>query len=151
MKHVIYILLALSLISCDITKQASKNKTDTDYKEQYEQREYRQGDMATFKPELNIKYKDTTILRTTVQGTILKTTYDKQGNVSNIDCISSAIELVTTLTKQLNQQSKEKESTKTESFDPTPFIWAMCGLGFVLLLVLAVLAWIVYKIKKTIT
>lgn len=151
MKNLIYILIITSLISCDITKQAAKSKTDTEYKETFEQKEIRKGDTITFKPEVNIKYVDTTIYKTTVQGTILKTTYDKQGQVTNIDCISSAIELVTTLTKELNQQSKDKESVKSETFDPTPFIWAIAGLGVMVLLVLGVLIWIVNRIKKPTT
>lgn len=122
------IFLTFTIWSCEITKQASKNKTHTDYKEQWHQKETRQGDTATFKPVLNIKYIDTTIYRTTVQGTILKTTYDKQGNVSNIDCISSAIELLTTMNKEFNQQSKEKESEKAEKFNTTWFLYLIIGI-----------------------
>lgn len=115
-------LLASTIWSCDITKQASKSKTDTELKEVYEQKQTRLGDTVRFQIP-KVSYKDTIIYRTSSQGTTLRTIYDKQGNAES-ECISSAIELVTKLTRELNQTEKVKDKEKTEEVNTT---WILYG------------------------
>lgn len=139
------------VVSCDITKQAAKNKTDTDYSQDYEKVEKRDGGNAIFIPQTNTVYKDTIIYVQGTNGTDLKIIYDKQGNLQAADCNGALIDVITKISTNLSEQTKEKESIKTESFDPTPLIWAMAVLGFVVLLVLGVLIWVVNRIKKPTT
>lgn len=127
-----YILILLVLSSCNVQKKALKNKTDRQLTEQVETITKRLGDTVTYSVP-NIVLKDTTIYTVNRQGTTLKTVYNKQGSISEIDCYTSMIEEVTKINRQLLEQIKEKNQEKQETFKPANFFYA---LGFVLLIVL---------------
>lgn len=120
-----YILILLILCSCDIQKQSSKSKVDTDLKEQYESKVYRKGDTVTVVP--NIIYKDTIIYTVNRQGTTLRTVYDDQGRVSQVDCFASAIEEMTKINRELLQTVKEKDKEKTEEFSDRWLLYIVMG------------------------
>lgn len=147
MKRLLIIPL-LFLMSCDITKQASKTKTDTKTNEQYERIEKRDGGVATFKPESTIVYRDTTIYVQGTNGTELKVIYDKTGNVSQMDCNGALIDVIERYAKQQNEKVTKKDKEEDYKLDLAPLIWALAVLGFVVLLMLILIAWILYKIKK---
>lgn len=123
MKRLLIIPL-LFLMSCDITKQASKTKTDTETNEQYERIEKRDGGIATFKPEPTIIYRDTTIYVQGTNGTELKVIYDKTGNVSQMDCNGALIDVIERYNKQIQESVKEKDKQKTEEVNTD---WIMYG------------------------
>lgn len=133
MKLLLLIMFAtlLSLTSCDIQKQASKTKTDTDFKEHIETTEKRDGGIATYIPPANIVYRDTTIYVQGTNGTQLKVIYDKQGIIQQADCNAALIDVITKYNSQLLQTTKEKEKTKTEEFSST---WVLYLIGGVVLM-----------------
>ena len=146
MRNIFYILAICTLVSCDVQKKISKSETDTNYKEVFEQKEYRKGDTVRFEIPV-AHYKDTVIYVRSEKGTTQKIIYDSQGKAST-ECISAAVDIVTSITKELQQQQKEKDKDEDYKLDLTPLIWALAGLGFVVLLMLILIAWILYKIKK---
>ena len=124
----IMFMALLSLTSCDIQKQASKTKTDTDFKEQIETIEKRDGGVATYIPPANIIYRDTTIYVQGTNGTQLKVIYDKQGIIQQADCNAALIDVITKYNSQLLQTTKEKEKTKTEEFNSTWLLYLIGGI-----------------------
>lgn len=133
------ILLTLTICSCDITKQASKNKTDTELAQNYEKIEKRDGGNAIFIPQTNTIYKDTIIYVQGTKGTDLKIIYDKQGNLQSADCNGALIDVITKISTDLNQQTKEKQSEKTEKFNTTWFLYLIIGivvLGIVAMIII---------------
>lgn len=147
---VLIILLALSLmmlfVSCDIQKEAIKTKTDTTFQEQIETKTFRRGDTVRYEIP-NVIYKDTTIYRTNRQGTTIRTVYDQTGNISNIDCFSSAIEEIKKENREFQQSIKDKKSKKTEEFNST-FIFYIVG-AVVLIIFLALILIFLYVKSKT--
>ena len=132
MKTLIKILLISFLLqSCDIQKQATKEKKDIDYSEQVKTETLRKGDTVSF---LVPKYKDTTIYVTNRQGTTIRTIYDKQGDVSNIDCYASTIKELTEMNIKLIDQSKSKEKIKEESYFDNPLLWIIIAFAVVFII-----------------
>lgn len=132
MRNYIIVLNILLLCSCDIQKQSSKSKVDTELKEQYENKVYRKGDTVTYRIP-NIIYKDTVIYTVNRQGTTLRTVYDDQGRVSQVDCFASAIEEMTKINRDLLQTIKEKDKEKTEEFSDRWIMYIVIGLVIILL------------------
>ena len=142
MKTLIKILLiSIVLQSCDIKKEASKTKNDIDFSEWVKTETFRKGDTVTFVVP-NVIYKDTVITTVNTQGTILKTYYDTNGNISKSDCISSEIALIQERLTNLTDQSKTKESSKEEKIDNT-FIYVIAG-TFVLMFLIVIIALFIY-------
>lgn len=113
MRNFILVFLAsFMLFSCDIQKQASKSKTETDYQEDYEHTRKRKGDTVAFIPR--IQYRDTTIYTVNREGTTIRTVFDKQGNLQSAECFASMIEEMFKGQLQLQQSTKDKEKEKTE-------------------------------------
>lgn len=133
LKHIFKILIAalilsfiaLSFTSCDITKQASKTKTDTNLKASEETKVFRKGDSVSYRP--NIKFKDTTIYRVTKNNTRLETVYDSNGEIRDINCYTDKIEELTKRNFELEQEKKEKQSEKTENFDSSFILYIIVG------------------------
>lgn len=147
MKTLIKILLiAIVLQSCDIKKEASKTKNDIDYTEWVKTETFRKGDTVTFVVP-NVIYKDTVITTISTQGTILKTYYDNNGNISKSDCISSEIALIQERLTKLTDQSKTKESSKKEKIDNT-FIYVISGV-IVLMFLIVIIALFIYLKSQT--
>lgn len=129
MKKCLFLLLILT--SCDIQKEATKTKNDIDFSESIKTETFRKGDTVSF---LVPKYKDTTIYITNRQGTTVRTIYDKQGGVSNIDCYASTIRQLTDENRYLKDQSIAKISEKSEGMDQTFLLYIAIGVVVVLLI-----------------
>ena len=146
MKNIIYTLLVLSIVSCDVQKISDKVKDDSNYKENTEVKTFRQGDTVRFEIP-NIKFKDTTIYRTNRQGTTIQTVYDRQGTVKSIDCYASRIEELTRQNIEYQKNSKQKQSAKTEKFNT---VWVLYFvIGIVVIFVVALLLMFLYIKKNT--
>jgi len=152
MKKQIYKILLLSvlLFSCDIVKKSSKSKTDTLLKEQIETKTFRKGDTVTYEVP-NVIFKDTTIYRKNIQGTVLKTVYDDSGRITQVDCFSSFIEEIRKENRELQQSIKDKESEKQEKADFGWLIYIVIGFMFVGTVLGSLFLLLVYKYinKKT--
>lgn len=146
---IVYVMIAISLMSCDIQKQALKQKNDIDFTERIETKEIRKGDTVTYIVPV-IRYKDTIITTVSHQGTILKTYYDKEGNISKSDCISAEIDLLRNEIRILSDQSKTKESSKEENLN-TDWILILGGVLVLMFFILIVALFIFFKqqYKKT--
>jgi len=119
--------------SCHIQKEASKQKNDIEFTERIETKEIRKGDTVTYIVPI-IRYKDTVITTVSRQGTVLKTYYDTNGNISKSDCIGAEIELLRNEIRTLNDQSKIKEKVKEESYFDSPILWVIIALAFIIIL-----------------
>lgn len=144
-------LFSLSFVGCDIQKEASKNKTDTNLKGSEETRRFRAGDTVGYKPQLRPRYKDTTIYTYNRQGTTLETIYDKNGNISDINCMASKIEEQTKRIFELEQQTKDKEKQKTENFDSSFILYIVGGVVFLGMIFMLFLFIYVSKNTKAVT
>lgn len=140
-KILIIVFLTSGICSCDIKKEASKTKNDIDFSEWVKTETFRKGDTVTFVVP-KITYKDTVITTVSTQGTILKTYYDTNGNISKSDCISSEIALIQERLTKLTDQSKTKESSKKESINNT-FIYVIAG-AIVLMFLIVIIALFIY-------
>ena len=134
MKNIIYTLLALYIVSCDVQKISDKTKDNSNYKENTEVKTFRQGDTVRFEIP-NIKFKDTTIYRTNRQGTTIQTIYDRQGTVKSIDCYASRIEELTRQNIEYQKNSKQKQSAKTEKFNTVWVLYFVIGIVVILSLI----------------
>lgn len=148
MRNIFYILAICTLVSCDIQKKVSKSETESNLNELFERIEKREGGQASFTPVVEKHYKDTVIVVKGTNGTELKVIYDKQGNASKIDCNGALIDVIERYAKQQNEKVTQKDKEEDYKLDLAPLIWALAGLGFVVLLILILIAWILYKIKK---
>lgn len=146
MKNIIYTLLALYIVSCDVQKISDKTKDNSNYKENTEVKTFRQGDTVRFEIP-NIKFKDTTIYRTNRQGTTIQTIYDRQGTVKSIDCYASRIEELTRQNIEYQKNSKQKQSAKTEKFNT---VWVLYFvIGIVVIFIVALLLMFLYIKRNT--
>jgi len=146
MKNIIYTLLALCIVSCDVQKISDKTKDNSNYKENTEVKTFRQGDTVRFEIP-NIKFKDTTIYRTNRQGTTIQTIYDRQGTVKSIDCYASRIEELTRQNIEYQKNSKQKQSAKTEKFNT---VWVLYFvIGIVVIFIVALLLMFLYIKRNT--
>lgn len=126
-KNWFYILVILSLFSCDIQKKAIKNKEDRNLKEFKEQITKRRGDTVTYTVP-KITYKDTIIYTVNRQGTTLRTVYNEKGNIEQIECFASMIEEITRSNRELVEAIKQKDKEKTEDFDSSFIIYIVLGI-----------------------
>ena len=128
MKKIFKILITALLIaliglccSCDIYKKADKQKNDIDYTEQITTSTKRIGDTVRYEVPV-VRMKDTTIYTYNKQGTTLKTVY-LNGSVKEVECQTSAIELLINENRRLSDQSKSKQSEKKEETNTTFFLY----------------------------
>jgi hypothetical protein len=143
--------IALSFVSCDITKEASKTKTDTNIKASEETKIFRKGDSVSYRPVINNPiYKDTTIYRVTKNNTRLETVYDSNGNIRDINCYTDKIEELTKRNYQLEQEQKEKDSKKTEDFDSSFILYIVGGIVVLGIFALILMFWFISKNTKAI-
>jgi len=132
MERIKYLFVFLIIFSCDIQKKAIKNKQDRTVSELQERSFTRKGDTLTYTVP-NIKFKDTTIYTVNRQGTTLRTVYDRSGDLSQIDCISSLIQVTERLEKTLEEQIKQKDKEKEENFDSSVILYLVIGVVVLLL------------------
>lgn len=146
MKNIIYTLLVLTIVSCDVQKISDKSKDNSNYKENTEVKTFRQGDTVHFEIP-KVTFKDTIIYRTNRQGTTIQTVYDKQGTVKSIDCYASRIEELTRQNIEYQKNTKEKQSVKTEKFNTTWILYF--AIGIVIVVIVALLLMFLYIKKNT--
>lgn len=153
LKNVFEILVALLAFwlmmlfsSCDIYKKSDKTKTDTDFKENIETKTFRKGDTVTYEIP-NVIFKDTTIYRKNTQGTILKTVYDKSGNIASIDCFASAIEEIKKENREFKESLKEKQSEKKEEVNTLWILYVI--VTFMIIVCFAIFLGFLYIKKQT--
>ena len=137
MKKLFCLLIFFMLFaSCDILKKSTKEKEDVSIKDNIETKTFRKGDSVSFRPG-NIMFKDTTIYRVSKENTVLRTVYDNNGNIRDIDCYASRIEELTKRNFELEQSKKDKQKEKEEKFDSSFILYIVGGivvLGIVALL-----------------
>ena len=127
MKKLIYIIAVLFLTSsCDIQKKAIKNKQDRTISELEERTIKRKGDTVSYTIP-KVTYKDTIIYTINRQGTTLRTVYNDSGNISQIECFSSLIEITERLERMTEEVIKSKDSEKTEEFDSSFILYIIIG------------------------
>ena len=127
MKKLIYIIAVLFLTSsCDIQKKAIKNKQDRTISELEERTIKRKGDTVSYTIP-KVTYKDTIIYTVNRQGTTLRTVYNDSGNISQIECFSSLIEITERLERMTEEVIKSKDSEKTEEFDSSFILYIIIG------------------------
>ena len=146
MKNIIYTILVLTILSCDVQKISDKSKDNSNYKENTEVKTFRQGDTVHFEIP-KVTFKDTIIYRTNRQGTTIQTVYDKQGTVKSIDCYASRIEELTRQNIEYQKNTKEKQSVKTEKFNTTWILYF--AIGIVIVVIVALLLMFLYIKKNT--
>lgn len=127
--------MILLLSSCDISKSAFKSKSDSTSEETIESKTYRKGDTVHYEIP-NVIYKDTTIYRVNRQGTTIRTVYNQEGQMTSVDCFSSAIEEIRNENRKTQDFIKEKQKEKTENFDSSFIIYIMTGLVIIVLFAL---------------
>ena len=120
--------ILFTLFSCDIQKKAIKNKQNRTVSELTERTIKRKGDTVTYTVP-KITYKDTTIYTVNRQGTTLRTVYDNSGQIDQIDCFSSLIEITERNEKLLQEVLKSKDSEKKEEFDSSIILYGFLGIG----------------------
>ena len=136
------------LISCDVVKDQHKEKANTDSHEQVETKTKRKGDSISLDVlKYNVVWKDTVIVRTTTQGTILRTFINKDGKIYKVTANCSEIDEFRKEIKDLKSDLITKDKHKTEGINPN-FIYA--GFG-ALIVIFAIAFFAMYKLidKKT--
>lgn len=135
-KKTFYLLLILTLLillgSCSITKKADKKKLDTKLTEQIITKTTRIGDTVRYEVP-KVILKDTTIYTYNKQGSTLITRYNEKGNVSQIECLTSNIDLLMQENRMLVESLKAKQSEKKEVTKDS-FIYAF-ALGIVIIII----------------
>ncbi|CAA0172533.1 hypothetical protein TMP248_140024 [Tenacibaculum maritimum] len=133
MKKTLIIILVF-FVSCNVTKDIAKKKTDRILKEQTETKTYRKGDTVHYKVP-NVVFKDTTIIRKNyITGTTLRQRYNVNGKLEMLECISGAIEEITKSNRELVEAIKQKDKQKTKEFQSEIIIYPLIALIVMLFL-----------------
>ena len=128
-----YILIFLLLVSCDVTKEAVKTKTDRDLTEIIKTTSKRVGDTVSYTVP-KIVLKDTTIYTVNRVGTRIETRYNKDGNIDLINCMASSIDEMKEENRRMLEIIKDKEKSKEENFNIGALIGVVSIIGIVFLL-----------------
>jgi DNA-directed RNA polymerase specialized sigma subunit len=128
-----YILIFLLLVSCDVTKEAVKTKTDRDLTEIIKTTSKRVGDTVSYTVP-KIVLKDTTIYTVNRVGTRIETRYNKDGNIDLINCMASNIDEMKEENRRMLEIIKDKEKSKEENFNSGALIGVVSIIGIVFLL-----------------
>jgi hypothetical protein len=122
-----YLLILLLLTSCATTKNKKQTETSTIERTLTK----RKGDTLTYVVP-NIKYKDTTIYHKNFENpasNTLKIVYDKQGNQTEIKCISDEINELREYINTFKEDGKVKET----NFNNVIIIYVFIGLVFLII------------------
>ena len=128
-----YILILLLLVSCDVTKEATKTKTDRDLTEIIKTTSKRVGDTVSYTVP-KIVLKDTTIYTVNRVGTRIETRYNKDGNIDLINCMASSIDEMKEENRRMLEIIKDKDKSKEENFNSGALIGVVSIIGIVFLL-----------------
>lgn len=143
------VLTALILLTgCGVTKEVQVDDKTTQTTETEKKETIRKGDtVEVFRP-FNVKYRDTTITTYSYETkSIVRETYDNEGN-QTIECITDEIRELLETTKQVVQNDIETRKKLDAQFDPASLIWAIAGLGGVVLLLAIVGFVIISRMQK---
>jgi hypothetical protein len=143
---IVWVFLLLS--SCGVQKKKSEVDLTKITKDIERKTVYRPSDTIVSETKYNVKYKDTTITTTNYKtNTILREIYDDQGN-RRTECIPEEIkEEFETIREEIHNDIQTLKETD-HSFDPTPLIWAMVGLGVIFLLIALGGLYAIISLKK---
>jgi len=120
-------ILSFILTSCSVLK----SKKDIEQTKTTRTEVFKKADTLSYVVP-NIKYKDTTIYSKNFEkqgSNTLRIVYDKEGNQTQIDCISDAV-------KELNETIeilKDNSKTKETEFNSINFIYIFLGLASLLI------------------
>ena len=123
-----YLLILLLLTSCATTKNKKQTETSTIERSLTT----RAGDTLTYVVP-NIKYKDTTIYHKNFENpssNTLKIVYDREGNQTEIKCISDEINELKEYINTVKEDSKVKET----NFNNVIIIYVFIGLAFLVII-----------------
>lgn len=123
-----YLLILLLLTSCATTKNKKQTETSTIERSLTT----RAGDTLTYVVP-NIKYKDTTIYHKNFENpssNTLKIVYDREGNQTEIKCISDEINELKEYINTVKEDSKVKET----NFNNVIIIYVFIGLAFLIII-----------------
>lgn len=141
------LFICFSFLSCDITKSATKSKTDSSIVEEVETKTVRKGDTVRFLVP-KIIYKDTTITTYNHQGSRLDIVYDQTGQISNADCYTSAFEFYEKKRAESELSEKNKSKDKEEKVNTT---WILYGfIAISVIVCFAILMFYFYMRKNTV-
>jgi hypothetical protein len=121
------ILVLVVLCSC----KSLKDKKDIETTKITRTELFRKADTLQYSVP-NVKYKDTTIYVRNFEkqgSNTLKIVYDKQGNQTQIDCISDAVKELNETIESLKDNSKTKET----EFKSANFLYIFLGLAGLLI------------------
>ena len=149
-KVIIIFSVMLLISSCGVSKKKSEVDLTKTTKEVERKTVYRPSDTIISETKYNVNYKDTTIVTTNYKtNTILREIYDGQGN-RRTECIPEEIkEEFETIREEIHNDIQTLKETE-HNFDPTPFIWALIGLGGLILLIAVFGLYAIMSIKKSI-
>ena len=147
---IMLIMLLISLVallsSCNVQKAFNKDKSNSSYSEDIETKSFRKGDTVHYEIP-KVTFKDTIIYRKNIQGTTIRTVYNKEGNITSIDCFASAIEEFKKENRDFKEAFLRKDKQKTEKFDDSFVIYIM--LGIVIIFCFALFLMFLYVKKNT--
>ena len=109
MKKVILLVIILTMTGCKMLRKVKESTDDTTSTEQTIQKTFRKGDTIYFDVP-RAKYKDTTIYSVNRQGTTLRTVFNEEGNVSDIECLTSRIDELLQINKGLRESKSDRET-----------------------------------------
>lgn len=146
-KTILIAFTALLMFSCKLAKRITQtDKTQTE--KTIERRKItRPGDTITIDIP-NIRYKDTTIVRTNYENrTVARVTYDEDGNQS-FECLSAEIKEELELIKESILKDVVNDSDVKREFNPQYFIYALAVLAGIVLIGIVIVSYLIMRIQK---
>ena len=141
------ILLLFVVCSCKSVKKATETDRSTSQTITERQITTRPGDTITIDIP-NVRYKDTIIERVDyVNKTVARVTYDDKGN-QTFECMQAEIRMLTEKINEMVQNDVKRDTEQTNQFNPQHLIYAMGGLGLVLILGIMVVGIMVTRVQK---
>ncbi len=133
MKNIILSISILSVLGCGVTKEKKEVDKSVLTTETERKTVTREPSMVVNETKYNVKLKDTTITTTNYETkTILREIYDTKGNRTT-ECICDGIREDIETIKETLKKDISNEKTTEHNLDLAPLIWAIVGLGVVLI------------------
>lgn len=149
MEKIIYILSIILFTSCSTSKKILQTDKTVAHKTIERREIIRKGDTLTIDIP-NIRYKDTTIVRTNYENkTIARVTYDDKGN-QKFDCLSAEINEKLELINETVANNVENKRDVERDFNPQYFIYALAALAFIIIIGFIVFGIVITKLKKSV-
>lgn len=149
-RNLIAFLFCMSLVvACKVGKDIRKRQDQKIIKEQIITKTIKKGDTVTFLVP-RVKYKDTTITTINKVGTILRTKFDRSGNVSDIKCIEQSMNEFRIEFREAMQKTKEKDKKEEAKTSVTFELIAVLALALLFIVNTYGLRKSISTIQKTI-